>query len=348
MSKSDFFSFITSLKLIERRALGELSQVIHLDEGTTVYSTGEESDAFYIINRGAVEVIHESAGYLGGNTHSPVSYLSRGDMFGEIEVLSGTPRKNAIRACEPVSMQRFAKKDFPEIIRRIPSFFYYLCQQLTDQIARMTDTAFVQSHCLELSGNLANFDLVTIYQTILNSAQTGELVVLNEATEPAAIFYFEDGLARSGRFYHLMGEEAFWQLFLHEKLDGNFSFSITEQRAAIDQFGPQITRNPTDLLITALQYRDEFKGLMDELPDPTSLIRREKLNLAWGDSGDEAELRPVAEDIWQTCYSSTLALADLCERMPVCELKFYKTILLLLDTGHFSLLTNGDREMAVG
>ncbi len=209
MSKSDFFSFITSLKPIERKALGELSQVVHLEEGVTIYSSGEPCDAIYIINRGAVEVVHENASYPAMRT--PVSYLSRGDMFGEMEVLNGSTRTSAIRTCESVSMQRFLKKDFPEMIRRVPSFFFYLSQQLSYQIAKMTDLAFVQSHCLELSGSLSNFDMVTIYQTILNSSQTGELIIKDDAGDAVAAFYFENGQTKSGRYYHLTGEEAFWQ-----------------------------------------------------------------------------------------------------------------------------------------
>lgn len=345
MSKSDFFSFITSLKPIERKALGELSQVVHLEEGITVYSSGDASDALYIINRGAVEVVHENVNYPAA--HTPVSYLSRGDMFGEMEALNGSTRKTAICTCEPVSMQRFLRKDFPELIRRVPSFFFYLSQQLTDQIAKMTDLAFVQSHCLELSGNLANFDMVTIYQTILNSSQTGELVVTSETKEREGIFYFEDGKTKSGCYYHLTGEEAFWQLFLHEKLEGSFSFSIAEPKADGEHLGPILRRNPTDLLITALQYRDEFKGLMEELPDPGSLMQREKLNLDWSDPEFE-DLRPVAESIWQKYYSSTVSLAEACAQMPVCELKFYKTILQLLNTGHFALLAEDQASFATG
>ena len=118
------------------------------------------------------------------------------------------------------------------------------------------------------------------------------------------MFFFEDGQAKYGNYYHLYGEEAFWQLFLREKLSGTFSFSIVEAGTRTSsEVGPVIQRNPTDLLITALQYRDEFKGMMDELPDPDCTLRREKLNLDWSDPAFE-DLRPVAETIWQLCYSS--------------------------------------------
>ena len=233
-------------------------------------------------------------------------------------------------------MQRFLKKDFPELVRRVPQFFYYLSQQIATQMVKITDTAFVLSNCLELSGNLANFDLVTIYQTILNSSQTGELTIADEKKETNSVFYFEEGQARYGRYYHLQGEEAFWQLMLHEKLSGTFSFSIVEPGKA-QRPGPMIDHNPTDLLITALQYRDEFKGLCEFLPPPTATLHRAKLNLDWED-GEYDDLRPVAEMIWQRCYSSELALEELSQELPVCEMKFYKTVIKLVDGGHFSLV----------
>ncbi len=337
MSKSDFFTFITSLKPIELKAIGELSQVLHLEEGVDVYQSGEVSDAIYIINRGAMEVVHEASKY---GARTPLSYLTRGDVFGETETLGDVPRKNAVRTCEPASIQRFKKEHFPELIRRVPKFFYYLSQQIATQVAKMTDLAFVQSSCLELSGNLANFDMVTIYQTILNSSQTGELSIVNERGEQSSVFYFEEGQTRYGRYYHLTGEEAFWQLFLCEKLSGTFSFSIAEPVASAP--GPRMHRNPTDLLITALQYRDEFKGMQDELPEPDAVLRREKLNLDWPDPEYES-VRGVAEMIWQLCYSTAMTLEELCQDVPVCEMKFFKTVLELVRTGHFSLTPSQHR-----
>ena len=156
MSKGDFFSFITTLKPIELKAIGELSQVIHLGEGVTVYSSGDSADALYIINRGVVEVIHENQRH---TYHTAISYLGRGDVFGETDVLTETPRKNAIRTCEPVSVQCFNKAQFPELVRRVPRFFAYLCQQLAHQLVKISDLAFVQSNCLELSGNLGQLRL---------------------------------------------------------------------------------------------------------------------------------------------------------------------------------------------
>jgi signal-transduction protein with cAMP-binding, CBS, and nucleotidyltransferase domain len=52
----DFFGFCTTLKPLELKALGRLSEVRHLEEGEIVYSPGDPADSLYIINRGLVEV----------------------------------------------------------------------------------------------------------------------------------------------------------------------------------------------------------------------------------------------------------------------------------------------------
>ncbi|MEY2577684.1 MAG: hypothetical protein QOI49_508, partial [Verrucomicrobiota bacterium] len=74
MLDRDFFSYCTGLKLLELKAVGELSHVRHLGEGETIYSTGDPGDALFIINRGVVEVIQPTA-----QTSAPAAYLSRGD-----------------------------------------------------------------------------------------------------------------------------------------------------------------------------------------------------------------------------------------------------------------------------
>ena len=329
-SNSDFFSFCTTLKPVELKALGELSSVKHLDEGVTIYSSGDPSDALYILNRGAVAVIHEDPRYAD---RADISYLSRGDMFGEIDLLTDMPRRNAIRTCESVSLQCFRKSDFPEIIRRLPSFFYFLAQRMAMRFVQVTDMAFVQSHCLELSGSLKNFDLVTIYQTIVNSNQTGELAIFNEGGEAVAIFFFAEGKPLHAQYYSLAGEEALFQLFLHEEMQGTFSFSIMERPSEEELRHVEISRNSNDLLFTALQYRDEFKELTQELPDPSLVVYPIGESFEWlTDDKELQSLEPIASRIWDSLRSNPLSIDDLFQSLQVCELKLYKAIQELTNT----------------
>jgi hypothetical protein len=92
MSSRDYFAFCTSLKPIELKALGGLSQVRHLAAGETIYSAGDPATSLYIISRGVIEIVAEAPEDAGTGT-----FLSRGDVLGDVELLTATPRKYTAR-----------------------------------------------------------------------------------------------------------------------------------------------------------------------------------------------------------------------------------------------------------
>lgn len=329
MLNKDFFGFCTTLKPLELKAIGELSRVQHLEDGETIYSTGDPGDALYIINRGAVEVVQPSA------RESATAYLSRGDVFGDVEALTGLPRKYVVRACEPVSLQCFSRQDFPELVRRVPSFFHYLSAQLAFRLSQANELAVTQSHCLELSGNLANFDLITIYQTIANSSQTGQLRISNENADLVSAFFFEKGQPRFGQFEHLTGEEAFWQLFVSEELAGTFSFSAGQLPEKDWIQSERITKSASEMLINALQGRDEFAELKQRLSETGGTLERSKATLSWP-AGAPPESKAVAEQIWELAGGGPVTVRTLFQQCSVCELKVYQVVDELIQSRHFT------------
>lgn len=331
MLDRDFLGFCTTLKPLELKAMGELSQVRHLDEGRTVYSPGDPSHAIYIINRGVVEVFQGNK-----NTALAETYLSRGDIFGDVEVLTELPRKHLIRTREPVSLQCFRRKNFPELVRRVPSFFQYLSERLAFRLSQARDLTLAQSNCVELSGSLSNFDLVTVYQTIVNSAQTGELRISNESSQLISAFYFEKGQPRCGQFEHLTGEEAFSQLFLSEALPGTFSFSSGDRALRAGMQAEEIARNPEEMLINALQGRDELNDLKHRMSDDSATMHRRKSNLVWP-ARAPASLRPVAEQIWKFVDGGSVSLSSLFRECSFNELKIYQAVDELVESKHLDL-----------
>ncbi|MEY2549271.1 MAG: family transcriptional regulator, cyclic receptor protein [Verrucomicrobiota bacterium] len=329
MREQDFFAYCTTLKLLELKAIGELSRVRHLAEGETIYSTGDRGDALFIINRGVVEVIQPSA-----QASAPATYLSRGDVLGDVETLSNLPRKHIARTCEPVSLQCFQSKDFPQLIARVPSFFHFLSGQLALRLAQARDLAMTQSHCLELSGNLSNFDLITVYQTIANSSQTGQLRISNPSGELLSAFFFEHGQPRCGQFEHLTGEEAFWQLFVNETITGTFAFSSTELPTKDWIQSERITKNASEMLINALQGRDEFAELKQKFAETPATVQRSKASLTWPAEAPPESLS-VAEQIWKRAATGPVTVEELFRHCAVCELKIYQVVDELLRSRHF-------------
>ena len=337
MVDRDFFGFCTTLKPLELKAIGELSQTRHLAAGETIYAPGDPGDILYIINRGVVEAVRSNAKNVSD------TYLSRGDIFGDVEVLTEQPRKYLVRTRETVSLQCFHRKNFAELVRRVPSFFQYLSEQLAFRLAQARDLALAQSHCLELSGSLSNFDLVTIYQTIVNSSQTGELRISNEDSALISAFYFEKGQPRCGQFEHLTGEEAFSQLFLSEALAGTFSFSSGDRPIRAGMQSEEITRNPEEMLINALQGRDELNELKHRMSHGGVTLQRQKPNLAWPACAP-TNLQPVAEQIWKFAFGGPVTLSSLFRQCAFCELKIYEAVDELVKSQHLDLTSVGAGE----
>jgi CRP-like cAMP-binding protein len=331
MPAGDFFAFCTSLRPLELKGLGALSQVRHIPAGETIYSPGDVGDTLYIINRGLVEMAQENSKRDPAGT-----YLSRGDIFGDLEVLTNLPRRHTVKTCEPASLQCFDRKDFPELVQRVPSFFRYLSENLAARLLLAHNAALSQSHCLELSGNLANFDLITIYQTIANSSKTGELSILDVSGDLVSAFFFEEGRPKSGQFEHLTGEEAFWQLFLTKELRGTFSFSSGTQEVSGVIRDAGMMRSSDDMLITAIQARDELDALRNELPDSAAILKRLNRDLEVGEISPP-HLRPVVEEVWRRLFGRPMSLADLYQHLSVSELKIYKAVRELVRAGHLAL-----------
>lgn len=338
MVNGDFFRFCTTLKPLQLKAMGELSEVVHLAEGKTVYEPGELGESLFIINRGVVEIGH------GNGSNGAETYLSRGDIFGDVEALIEAPRKQLVKVRESASLQCFHRKNFAELIRRVPSFFQYLSERLAFRLSQTKDLTQAQElkptkrkdQSLELSGTLANFDLVTLYQTVINSGQTGELKISNDKSELVAALFFDKGKPRCSQFAHLTGEEAFSQLFLSEQLSGNFSFSATERALADWVESEQIARNPEEMLIHALQGRDELNQLKRRLCE-SARLRRKKPVFSWPSSAWD-ELKPVAQQIFDFVSHGPVTLSSLFPQCTFSELKIYEAVDELVESENVDLL----------
>jgi CRP-like cAMP-binding protein len=191
MAARDFFAFCRSLQLRELEAINQLSQVRHFEENDTVFSASDSGDELFIVNRGLVEITPEPF-YPG----MVATVLSRGDIFGETGALLHLPRRQTARARAPLSLQCFRGQDFQELLRRVPSFFIFLSEKLANNLFQASEMGKSQEGDRELTGTLANFDLVTIYQTIIRSLQTGLLTIADENTKTVCEFYFDKGTPR--------------------------------------------------------------------------------------------------------------------------------------------------------
>jgi CRP-like cAMP-binding protein len=341
MRHSDFFAFCSALKPAELKAITDLSWVRDLPPGAVLYSPGEPGNALYIVNQGILEARSQKPRH-GAKSE----LLGQGDMIGDVEVFLGIHRTQLVRAHESASLQCFPRANFAELLRLVPSFYQYVCAQIAYRLFTERELAREQTHVLELSGRISNFDLATIHQTVASSGQTGQLSIRDDNAEPLGVFYFESGRLCAGQFQHLIGEEAFWQLFLSDTLSGTFSFSVGERPPSNWIESGQIRRHAGDMLITALQFRDELEALKKGMHRNSDALTARTTELDWSGRSPE-ELREVAQHVLKVLSRDAHTMAGLYRKCSVCELKLYQVVTELLRSEQVSFavesnLPNGE------
>jgi anion transporter len=112
------------------KVLGKMEEV-SFPAGTIIFSQGDEGDAFYLIQSGAVQVLLEST----GKNSEVVAILGSRDWFGEMALLSGEPRSATIRTIKDSSLWRLRRDDWEELIAKHPTWLLQFCATLSRRLA---------------------------------------------------------------------------------------------------------------------------------------------------------------------------------------------------------------------
>ncbi|MCA9551169.1 MAG: cyclic nucleotide-binding domain-containing protein [Myxococcales bacterium] len=113
LAKSEVFG---GLSTETRSALVDKLKLEHWTSGQVVLREREQSDGFYLIKSGEVEVYSErSSGYVFLNK------LRSGEFFGEIAAVTGQPRSASVRALGPCELLRLSGEDLQELLETHPA-----------------------------------------------------------------------------------------------------------------------------------------------------------------------------------------------------------------------------------
>lgn len=117
-----------------------------LPRGHVLCYQGEESDSFYIVISGRLQVLIRSA---SGESRQ-VGEVSQGESVGEMGVFTGSPRSATIIASRDSELLRFSKADFDEFTSRYPELMRHLTRLLIQRLQRVDHSAKTAS----LSANI--------------------------------------------------------------------------------------------------------------------------------------------------------------------------------------------------
>jgi anion transporter len=113
------------------KVLGKMEEEYHAS-GTTIFAQGDQGDAFYIIQSGAVQVVLQN-----GGRSEVIRVLGPQDWFGEMALLSGEPRSATIIAAKDTITWSLSRQAWDQLIEKHPIWLLHFCAALSKKLSYM-------------------------------------------------------------------------------------------------------------------------------------------------------------------------------------------------------------------
>lgn len=294
------------------RTIVSQASTVDFGAGDLVVRKGDPGDRLFVVKSGVVEVANPADG-------PPLAYLGRGDCFGELALLTGSDRNADVRVPQQAELLVIDRSLFEDLMLNHPGFGSQLAIILAHRLVGVLENLPGRKTKKELQGDLQYFDLATVVQTLISSAQTG-VMTLSTREDLLAKLYFQNGNIYRANFGERRGDEAVHHLF-QTQLDGEFLFESRNVDTVVDGPDPGITIPAMALMMDSVRLQDELKVLMEELPSLTAVVERNADTLSWND--DEAQAH--ARQIWG-CLHAPLSVGEIFERAHSCG---YHTALII-------------------
>lgn len=207
----------------------DLATLLKLNDypwGFPIVQKGDPGTNLYIIVSGKVEVLDDEG--------ISLAELMRGDVFGEMSLLSGDPVTTTIIASEPTQLAVMGQKDFRHVLTRFPALQVFFYKLLVNRI-----TAINLQRAEELAsgmvGQIADIPVVELCQMINSNQKTGVLKI--EFEDIRATLMFNEGELIHADIQHMTGEEAFFRILGMKNGRFKFTQGIPASRRGNDVIG---------------------------------------------------------------------------------------------------------------
>lgn len=211
--------------------------------GDMILRKGEPGRHLFVIVSGLVEVL--------GRGEISIVFMGRGEVFGEMSLLSGDPVTASIRVVEPTKVLCIRGEDFKKLLRKHASLHTYFTRLLSRRLAEI-NVIRSEEFASGMLGRLSEMPPAELFQSFHVNEKDG---VLNlDLPRGAAEVVFRSGEVVRARYGPREGAEAFYAI-LKEK-DGRFKFKN-------DLAGEEDARRPvkdfTWMLMEGLRRIDESR-----------------------------------------------------------------------------------------
>ena len=109
--------------------IAERSRLVEYKKGEDIYQEGNRAEALYIVASGRLQVFTVT----DGQKHL-YTVLHNGETFGEVSLLTGETHSATVEALNDTLVLELQKRDFDELINRIPSLVLHLSRMLSKRL----------------------------------------------------------------------------------------------------------------------------------------------------------------------------------------------------------------------
>ena len=162
VTRERLITFLLETPLFEKLDPAEIQEIIHVVEvdehqaGHIIFCEGDPGDAWFVMYRGAVEVLKHGA---GGEKRRAV--IGPEECFGEMSILDGLPRSATIRATEDSVVLRVRRDAFGELLDDDHLVAYKLIHHMAILLAERQRTT-----TLRLSELLNESEIMDVHECI--------------------------------------------------------------------------------------------------------------------------------------------------------------------------------------
>jgi len=239
------FSIFESVDEFNLRGIVSLIKIKKYPKGSIVLRKGAPAQNFYILMSGTAEVLDDRGVCL--------SRLSRGDVFGEMSLISGDPVGATIKVVESATILAIEGPDFRAILNKFPSVQMYLAKILTKRLAE-SNVQRAEEITSGMSGDLSQMSAVELLQALDLSQKTG-MLVLTLPKGSAQLLLRAGNLIRAD-YYNKTGTEAVCEILKEKRGRFKFSANLPEEHLSAPKLGSLM-----EILLEASRMIDEDDGV---------------------------------------------------------------------------------------
>lgn len=219
----DIFSPLSDEDLLD---LASLLELVEYPWQFPITQKGDPGNRLYILLSGKAEVIDDHGVTL--------VELDKGEVFGEMSLLSGERVSTTIMAAETCQVAVMNHKNFRHILNRFPTLQVFFYKLLVSRITKM-NLQRAEELASGMVGQLSDISMVELCQMINVNQKTGRLNI--EIDDGKAILMFNEGELIYSELYGYTGKEAFYRALALNS--GRFKFiqGISEKDKRRDVIG---------------------------------------------------------------------------------------------------------------